>query len=185
MQDSAPPAPTRAFSPLAAPLYVLGLLFLIAPSLEVAVSVLGGPENPNLARWRFGAVGLATNELPLLLLGVVLLLAAARLKEHRWVARIVGAFSGLAALTIVAAIVIMTLDALQVRGEVAQPIMRAYDITVARALITMVLSVVTLLLATVASFRLLPRRPKKSTQKGAAVVGGRATSVPDTAVQRG
>lgn len=148
---------------IAASLYALGCLFVVIPPLDILISVVGGTPNTALARWRFGAVGLASTQLPLVLLGAILLVTAAYLKGHRWVSRSIGVFCGIGAVVMLVAAVLVALDGLEVRRNIVEQFVRSFDITLAKTVIALILSSLTSALLSVASFRLIRAKQVEDT----------------------
>lgn len=176
------PAAPRPLAALAGSLYVIGLLFVIVPPFDILIGVVSGTPDPGLARWRFGVVGLVSTQLPLMLLGMVVLLTAAHLKGHRWIARIIGALCGLGAVVILAAIGLFTLDALEIRSTVVEQLARTYDLTLVKTIFAMLMGTVASALLAVAAFKVVgPRGARVAPgQTRGPIVGGRGSNVMET-----
>lgn len=99
-------------------LYLAGTLLLLDQLADLAATLLANSPSPGAANWRFGAFGLVTSRLSVLLIADVMLFAAAIGLDHRKVLRLLGVFHLLLVPVLLGALAIFGLDWLQVRGRV-------------------------------------------------------------------
>ncbi len=130
-----PPSPESPISPRLTALlgYTLGLLLVVLPLLDAAVSL--APLRPADVTWRVGAVRLLSRTLLLPAAGAVLAYVVALRLEHVAAQRFVAVASAAAALALLAAIVMFGLDALETRGLVEPGDRRALDVVSALAVV--------------------------------------------------
>jgi hypothetical protein len=110
---------------LGAPAYLLGVVLLLFPLLDAVLATW--PPRAGSVEWRFGALGFLSRALITPLLGLVIVYAVALLLEHRFVQRVVAIGSGVLASVAGIAIVLLALDALQLRGRVGGDAANAFD----------------------------------------------------------
>lgn len=134
--------PAAVIQKFAVSIYLVALLCMLAPPLDLAFS-LPSIDVSNV-RWRFGAIGLVTGAAVLPLVGLLLALITAVASGHRWMYRIFAGLGVLGALLLTAALGLFALDSLQVRGSVTPNALRRFDLTVAKAAITQVAQIVIL-----------------------------------------
>jgi hypothetical protein len=134
--------PVQALRPFAVAAYLVALLLILAPPLEVMTNL--STLQLTDARWRFGATGLMTGSLLLPVAGFLLAIMTAVLTGHRWV--FWGAMAGgvLLLVGMLAMVGMFVLDAMQVRPGVAQPMVRRFDGTVVRSVLTQLFQVIAL-----------------------------------------
>jgi hypothetical protein len=110
---------------LVLPLTVFGLCFMIFPPLEVLMSTM--PLRPGDVGWRFGTEGLLSSSILFPLIGMLMLMGAAVLRDSGTRARIMTWLSGAICLGIVALACAFLLDAIQLRSKVPLQSLPAFD----------------------------------------------------------
>jgi hypothetical protein len=136
-------------------LYSVALLFVASPLLEVLASSY--PYHPGTASWRFGALGLLAQSLPVPVFGILLAFLAATLLEQRGMQTLLSLLCGLGAAALVVVAIAFALDALQLRNNVNRQALANFDITIARAGLIILYCAATLVLCAVLGMR--ARRP--------------------------
>jgi hypothetical protein len=117
---------------LLALLFIAGVLILLDQSADLIATVLSRPADPSAASWRFGVFGMVASRASALLVGDVMLFAAATALGWRSVLKVLGALHLLLAVGVLAGLVLFLLDAVQVRGAVAADATRGYAAAVVR-----------------------------------------------------
>ena len=119
---------------LAKVVYLVGIVLILNPLTDAIISA-GTPQWGNV-QWRFGAAGFLMNALLLPIVGATAILVVAHVQGSFRVQRAVAVVSGVAGIALVLTLVLFLLDALQLR-EIVQPrILRRFDATMIRMLIT-------------------------------------------------
>lgn len=98
---------------LLALLYLAGALIAVDQIADLLATLLANPVALDSPQWRFGAFGLAATRGSVLLVADILLFAAALGLDHTRVLRALGAVNLIAAVAVVAALVLFTLDTVQ------------------------------------------------------------------------
>ena len=127
------------YRPFLKALYPLAILLMVAGIIDPVIR--SWPVQLGDVRWRFGMVGLASLSALQVVFGLLVLMVAAALLDHRKVMR-VGAVATLL-VGIVTGLVLgfFLLDTLQVRASVNPAVRSGFDITVLRSVIMLGLSV--------------------------------------------
>jgi hypothetical protein len=120
--------------PFAAAAYVVAALLILAPPLDIWFSM--PVTDVSEARWRFGAVGLVTGAMLLPVAGFLLAMVTAVLCGHRRMFGAVMALGGAAVIALVLALGLFVLDAMEVRQGIAAGMIRRFDWTVVKSVIT-------------------------------------------------
>ena len=136
--------------PLARAGYLLAALLVIIPLFDASTQLL--PFRMSDERWRFGAVGQLSNLLLVPLLGLLLAIAIATMRDSRRVKRVVGTICSILALILAILTVLFTLDYFQVRTIVTPKFQFATAIASGTAISKNILSIITLLLLSRAGF---------------------------------
>jgi hypothetical protein len=123
---------------VAGPTYAVALLMVVFPVVDFITNVW--PLQVDSVPWRYGAVGLFSGFLLTPFLGVVMIGALAGALEHRVVLRALGVIAVLAAVLSIAAVVLFTLDVLQLRGNVEEDARSGFDVGAVKALVKYVMS---------------------------------------------
>jgi hypothetical protein len=130
--------------------YLLAIILVIIPMVDGTLQLL--PLRPGDEKWRFGAVGTISNLLLVPLLGLLLALAIATVRDGRRTKRIVGTICGILAFGLAALSVGFILDYFQVRTVVTPKFQHATAVATESALIKNFVSIVTLVLLSRAGF---------------------------------
>ncbi len=120
----------EALEPLAKPFYVVALLLIFIPALDFWGTV--SPTHLGEVRWRFGTLGILSGFFLTPLFGTVLLMAMAAMMEHGRVQLFAALINLLVGLTVLAAVALFTLDAIQIRGEIGDSSVAAFDLVFIR-----------------------------------------------------
>jgi hypothetical protein len=120
--------------------YAVAFLLIALPAMNVATTVL--PFQWGQVQWRFGLAGIVANSLVLPLTGVFLALSTAALRDHRKTARTIAVFSLLAAFAGVLAVIMLSLDVLQLRPDVRVEALPRFDTTAGIAIAAYVLGII-------------------------------------------
>lgn len=107
-----------------------GLLLIVNAGADLALAI--HPAVWDSAHWRFGAVGLLTARLAPVILGVLLVVAAAVQVGARGVIAVSGVLAMVAAMAFSVLLLGFALDGLQVRGTVVEQGMRTFHLAVVR-----------------------------------------------------
>ncbi len=143
-----PPMPTNKSLSHAA--YLLGLLLVVLPVVDVTMSVW--PIRLSDDRWRFGAVGSLSNVLLVPLIGLLIIMIAAVWSDHRRVQRVVGTLCIAVAVVLAALDVLFILDYFQARTGVVPKFQQAITVAATTAFIKHLLSIAVLILLGRAGF---------------------------------
>jgi len=130
--------------PLARAGYLLGALLVLIPLSDATSQVM--PLRFGDERWRFGAVGQLSNLLLVPLLGFLIVIAIATLRDSRRVKRVIGAVCGILALILAVLSVLFILDYFQARAIITPKFQHAIAVATGSALVKNVISIVTLVL---------------------------------------
>ena len=138
---------------LLAVLFAAGLILLLDQSADLIATVLSRPADFSAPNWRFGLFGLVASRTSALLVGDVMLFAAATLLGWRNLLRALGALHLVLAAATLAGLVLFILDTVQVRGAVPAPSTRAFSAAVFRAGAVALAGAITLAWAGIAAWR--------------------------------
>lgn len=141
---------------LVAVLYLFAIV-IVADQVSDLFSSLW-PMHFELARWRFGAFGIAIGRLEFLALADAAALAAAILLDHRRVLLALAGLHVLLALALAGGVGVFGLDTLQLRRDLLPERKREFDVATARTLFMSGLAFLTCLAVTIGVWR--GRRPK-------------------------
>jgi hypothetical protein len=111
-----------AFSVFARSLYPVGVVLALFALSDIATRVF--PSNFGNLQWRFGVLGMSLSALSILLAGLALLGFTAAVRQSRGILWLIAAACALLSVTLVAALAMFSLDTLQLRGMLANPLMR-------------------------------------------------------------
>lgn len=111
--------------PLAWAAYAVSFLLIVLPVVDLLLSVW--PLRLGQATWRFGTVGLMSQTLMLMLLGMLLALATAALVGHRLVSQLLAWLALTGSVLGAVAMLMFGLDGLQVRSGVRVEAMGGFD----------------------------------------------------------
>lgn len=110
-------------------LYPLGYGFatalLLGPTTDLLVATY--PWSPDLISWRFGALGLLGNALILPTIAVGVAAITAGVLGHRRVLRSIAVAAAVGSVLLVAGLVMLMLDALQLRSNIRPDALAGYD----------------------------------------------------------
>ena len=148
-------------------LYLIALLFVASPALEVLATSY--PFHPGTPTWRFAALGLTAQSLPVPVFGMLLALLAAVLLEQRAAQTALSLLCGLGAVTLLVGLLAFALDAIQLRGAVRPEARGTFDLTVSRSALVMLYCGVVLAILAVLGMR--GRRVAKRAEEPALLVG--------------
>ena len=126
-------------------------LLVVYSYLDYALNIW--PLKLGEARWRFGAVGVLTNYLGLIMLGTVLWLWFQYLAGNRVHVRVVAVLAGLQTLLLLGLLVGFPLDFLQIRGDVQPDDQWNFKAAAARTGVKLFLSTVAFIWITRAGFK--------------------------------
>lgn len=147
--------------PLAWPLYAMAAMLIVIPFVEMGAQV-GWTLRPDVLNWRTGTVGIFSSMLVTPTLGVLLAIVTAFFYGHRWAQIGFTTLAALGALACVTALLVFTLDALQLRPAVAQQMQQAFTVAITKAAINFGITSLTLGIMAIGAFRTLRRRMKTS-----------------------
>lgn len=136
---------------LAGPFYAFGALLIALPSLDFVTSVL--PLNPSDIQWRFATFGLLSNFLLTPLLGVVILIAVAAIRQHLVFQRILATVNGLVALLLACLIVLFVLDIVQLNATISPNGLKNFQNAAFKAIVKHVTAIPVLLSMAIAGWR--------------------------------
>jgi hypothetical protein len=162
--------PVHSLRPFAVAAYLVALLLILAPPLEVISNMPA--LQPSEARWRFGATGLVTSSLLLPIAGFLLAIVTSVLRGHRWVFWGAMACGAVVLVGMVGLVGMFALDSMQVRPGVAQPMMRRFDGTVIRSVVTQLFQIVALGAILWAGFLANRRRGSRVVARGRTAQSG-------------
>ncbi|HEU4630218.1 MAG TPA: hypothetical protein VFS08_10780 [Gemmatimonadaceae bacterium] len=145
------PAPSPAARSIAAPLYFVGALLIVLPTVDLLLNVW--PLQPGDFRWRFGVVGLLASYLLTPLLGVAVLAATSALLPSMVARRVVAWVNLAGAALLVAATALFCLDLLQLRPALRPEAVASFDVANARAMLKLLLGAVALAWLGIAGLR--------------------------------
>ena len=132
--------------PLIAAAYLVAVLLVVVPLIEVTLSVW--PLRFGQTAWRFGTLGLISQAATTPMVGAVLLFALAFLLDHRKTIAVGAVLTALISFALIVAIPMFALDAVQMRSQVGAAAQRTFDISGLLATIKLCgLFLVTLLLS--------------------------------------
>jgi len=157
-------------------LYSVALLFVAGPMLEVLASSY--PFHPGTPTWRFGALGLLAQALPVPIFGILLAFVAATLLEQRGVQTTLSLLCGLGAAALLVVAVAFALDTLQLRRSVNRQALPNFEVTVVRADLIVLYCAAVLLLTAVLGMRARPPLSKKG--RGVGLAGAERPPQPDS-----
>ncbi|CAN5606204.1 hypothetical protein BH23GEM9_BH23GEM9_23090 [soil metagenome] len=139
MTSESPRGPAAVLTRFAVPIYLVALLSMLAPPLDLVFS-MPAIELSNV-RWRFGAVGLLTGAVLFPMLGLLIALMTSVACGHRIMYRIWMGLGATGMLVLIASAGLFSLDALQVRQDVNALVLRRFDLTVVKALLTQLVQI--------------------------------------------
>jgi hypothetical protein len=138
-------------SVVTAAIYVIGLIFLLNPPIDVLTQAW--PWRVGATEWRYGTVGIAANYLVSSVFGMLLMTLAAAWRQQRAALRVLAALNLLATGVLMVASVGFVLDVLQLRGNVPPEARRTFYIGAAKALLKYGMTVVGLALVGIAAWK--------------------------------
>jgi hypothetical protein len=142
---SSRPIPYMARSgsiPLAA--YTAIGVFVLFPTIDIAAAVL--PAGPADMSWRFGAAGIVSRILPMLVLGLLLALFVAISLDHPRIRRGLGVASFLLAMVLVIIWLVFLVDSTRMGAQMAGPARSALESAAVVALVKYALASLSALL---------------------------------------
>ncbi|HEV8611884.1 MAG TPA: hypothetical protein VGQ73_00150 [Gemmatimonadales bacterium] len=110
---------------LRGPLYLVAAIFVLTPCVDIIANV--APLHFQVAAWRFGATGVASNYLISIVFGAALAMTVAITSGTRFTMRTLGVLGMLAAMALLLASVYLLLDMLQLRGQVPSESLDAFQ----------------------------------------------------------
>lgn len=122
----------------------MATLLIIMPPVDALLNVM--PLDPTNERWRFGAVGALTGTTPIPLLGFVLALALAQIRDHRMTQRIIGWIGWIMVILLIGSLVMFILDFIQTRADVRIEFRDAMDTAAFIAMTKIIINVAGLIL---------------------------------------
>ena len=137
--------------PLVSAAYVVALLMIVLPLIEVMLSVW--PLRFGQTAWRFGTVGLLSQAATTPLVGAILFFATAFFLGHRKTVLGAGVVTGILSVVLLGAIPLFALDAIQMRSQVQANTLRAFDISAMLATIKLAGLFVVAALLTAGAFK--------------------------------
>jgi hypothetical protein len=132
---------TAKYRPFIKAMYLVGVLLIVSAVSDPIIR--SWPPRFGELKWRFGAAGLFTDAVVGIIFGLVWIMAVAALLDHRRTLRTLSVVNLVFALVLCVLIVGFGLDFLQVRSSVNPRVRGSLDYTVLRALVTIVLSILT------------------------------------------
>lgn len=136
---------------IAAPLYFIGALLIVLPTVDLLLNVW--PLQPGDFRWRFGVVGLLASYLLTPILGVAVLGATSVLLPSTLARRTVATIHLVGAALLVAATALFGLDLLQLRPALSPEAVTSFDVANVRAILKLLLGAVALAWMGIAGLR--------------------------------
>ncbi len=143
--------------------YTLSALLILLPLADIALGFL--PLQVNSVRWRIGVTGLTTGALLMPLIGLFLALSTAHLKGDRGVLMPLSIIAVVAAVILYAAMVMFTLDTLQLRNEVDPRARHMYDRAAAKGIITQLITASALMFVGLSSLRTAKTATRQGRQR--------------------
>jgi hypothetical protein len=110
---------------LVLPLTLFGLCFLVFPPLDVLFTTM--PIRPRDVGWRFGSEGLLSGSILYPLIGLLMLMGAAVIKDTQMRARVMTWVSGLFCVALLVLVGAFVLDAVQLRASVPAKAASSFD----------------------------------------------------------
>jgi hypothetical protein len=155
------------------PAYLIFALGAVLPLVELVLAV--SPLKPTQVMWRFGAVGLFASAAAAPLIMLLFLYGVALFSEDRVILYVLGTLTALAAAIMLVGSAGFTLDALQMKRQVAAGAMTKFAVASVLAFVKLVLQSIAAIVLAVSAFRAaralkreVAKRPNRS---GALVVG--------------
>lgn len=161
--------PANPIQRAAGPIYFLAFLYLFLSLVDYLAYIW--PLTPGQVNWRYGAIGLVGGFLLTPLMGLVLLLLVAGYLEHRGVRVLTGVLSGTLAIILLLGTMLFLLDALQMRGTIAEAARPSFDGTTAKAVLKMVSGAICAAWIALVSVSKLPSRAGSRREARPLVVG--------------
>ena len=106
--------------------YLVAAALALFPLFDSGISL--SPWNVGSAQWRFGAIGLLSNTLMIVALGMLLAVAAAGAASHDRTRRVLGIASWIVSALLLVAIAAFALDAVQARAQIRSDMMFSYQL---------------------------------------------------------
>lgn len=120
---------------LLATAWLVAATLIFVPALETVATVW--PLRMSDSNWRFGAAGLLSRGVPLLLVGVLLAVGLSLLSGSRRVLLTMSAATALAGALVLAGSALFVLDMMSARAAVNPDMRRVFDVTAVMALLKM------------------------------------------------
>lgn len=139
--------------------YLVAAGLIVVPLAETFLSVW--PLHPGTVSWRFGAAGLLSRGLLTSLLGFMLAVGLAAFLGHRRTLRLLAALSGFGFLLLVPAVMLLALDAMQLKHSVRPQVSTGYDLAAIGAIMKMFLACVVTALVAIGGWK-MSRRAKRA-----------------------
>lgn len=139
--------------------YLVAASLVVVPLWETLLSVW--PLHPETMSWRFGAAGLFSRGLLTSLLGFVLAVGLAAFLGHRRTVRLLAVLSGLGFLLLLPALVLLALDAVQLKHSVRAQAITGYELAAAGAVVKILLACLVTALVAVGGWK-MSRRAKRA-----------------------
>ncbi len=162
---------------------LLAFLLAVNALADLATAIL--PAQLDDLRWRFGAFGLVTGQLTPLMIAWVLVLAVGVWWDRRWLLRLQAIVGLILLLGLVAGGVNFVLDAVSLRGELAETSRLGYDLAVSRAGGVTAIVALLLLMTTIAAWRAGGGRRAHRRPADAPIVGSRPVKPKETSPNEG
>ena len=155
--------------PILKAFYLVGALLLFGALTEPVLQVW--PLRPGNVSWRFGAAGLFAGGMIGMTFALAWIMGVAALLSHRRVLKTFAVLSLVCSLILTAAAVLFALDFLQIRVSVNPEVRSGLDMTVLRAMLTIVLCIPATLVLGLAGWR-TARVPSREHSRAASAKGG-------------
>lgn len=130
--------PDNRVAPLSAPVYTVALIMLVMPLVDAVAAI--GTFSPTMYTWRFGAMGVLSSNIITPLFGLLLTLAVAALRQHRWVLRILAVLGFVTGAVLLAAMAMFVLDTLQMRADLPAEMSLPFLVVAGKALFAQALA---------------------------------------------
>jgi hypothetical protein len=140
------------FQVFAAALYAMSVMLIILPFSEVAAQI-GWRVQPGLLAWRTGVVGVLGSMTATPMFGLILAIVTAYVCNHFRTLRVLSVITALTTLLVIGLIALFSLDAMQMRSALREDLRPGFTISVTKALINFGVTIITLIITTVATFR--------------------------------
>jgi hypothetical protein len=155
--------------PLVAAAYLVAVLLVLVPLIEVTLSVW--PLRFGQTAWRFGTLGLLSQAATTPMVGAVMLFALAFALGHRKTMMAGAVITAFISLALLVAVPAFALDAVQMRSQVGAAARRTFDISGMLATIKLAGLFLVSLLLTIGAFKAIRTRARQPAPLSEPLIG--------------